>query len=101
MSTTWFLVSTYVIWIFGVQIDPVKQPIKRDSVGSAHVSSFDNHFDDSFVVFKNAHLNFELREFCACDNVIHIRQFINFSVTAYFQFGVGISRTGTSSAYKA
>ena len=64
-------------------------------------SSFDNHFDDSFVVFKNVHLNFELREFCASDNVIHIRQFIKFSVTAYFQFGVGISRTGTSSAYKA
>ena len=35
---------------FGVQIDSVKQPIKRNSVGSGHVShrwisAFDDHFD--------------------------------------------------------
>ena len=39
------------------QVNSVEQPIKRNSVGSGHVShcwtpSFDNHLDDSFVVFK-------------------------------------------------
>ena len=29
---------------------------------------------------------------CACDNVIHIRQFINFSVIVSFMLGVGISQ---------
>ena len=42
---------------FGFQIDPVKQPIKSNSVGSGHVShrgtsTFNYHFDHGFVVFK-------------------------------------------------
>ena len=41
---------------FGVHVDSVKQ-IERDSVDSGHVSdcwasSFDDHLDHSFVVFK-------------------------------------------------
>ena len=41
----------------GVHVDSVKQPIKRDSVGSGHVShhwtsSFDDHLDHCLVVFK-------------------------------------------------
>ena len=42
---------------FGVQIDPHKQPIQRDSAGSGHVSHrwtcpFDDHFDHRFIVLK-------------------------------------------------
>ena len=42
---------------FGFQVDSVKQPIKRSSVGSGHVShrwtsAFDNHLDYRFIVFK-------------------------------------------------
>ena len=42
---------------FGVQIDPVKQPIQRDSVGSGHVShrrssAFHSHLDYCFINFK-------------------------------------------------
>ena len=41
----------------GFQVDSVKQPIKSNSVSSRHMShcgtsSFDYHFDHSFVVFK-------------------------------------------------
>ena len=43
---------------FWVQIDSVKQPIKRDFVGSGHVSrcrasAFTDHLDHRFIVFKN------------------------------------------------
>ena len=52
-----------------VRIDSVKQPIKRNSVCSGHVShcwtsSFDNHLDDCFVVFKNVKLRLTLRKMC-------------------------------------
>ena len=61
----------------GVQIDSVEHPIKRNSVGSGHVShcwtsSFDNHLDDSFVVFKNVQLRLALRRMCVGGYVINI-----------------------------
>ena len=76
MSASWLLVSTYLIWILVVQIDPVKQPIKRDSVGSAHVShrrtsAFHSHLDYCFITFKNVKHGFEVRRFCVCDNAVH------------------------------
>ena len=66
----------------GVQIDSVKQPIKRNSVGSWHVShrwtsSIDNLFDDSFVAFKDVQLRLALRRMCVCGDVVHMRQLIN------------------------
>ena len=59
------------------QVDSVQQPIKRNSVGPGHVShcwtsSFDNHLDDSFVVFKDVQLRLALRRMFACGNVVHI-----------------------------
>ena len=74
---------------FGVRIDSNKQPIQRNSVDSEHVShrrafSLYNHFAHSLILFKNEQLGFEMRRFCPCDNVIHIRQSINFSVTFFF-----------------
>ena len=43
---------------FGVQIDSVEQPIKRDCVGSGHLShrrasAFNDHLDLCFIVSKN------------------------------------------------
>ena len=42
---------------FGVQVDSVTQPIKRNSLGSGHVSqsrtsTFDDHLDHCFIIFK-------------------------------------------------
>ena len=79
---------------FWDHIDSVKQPIKCNSVGSRHVShrrtsAFD-HFDHCFIVFKKVKLGFEVRRFCACDNVVHLGQVINFSVAVYLRFGVGV-----------
>ena len=45
--------SMYLIWICGVQINSIEQPIKSNSVGSGDVShcsnsAFDNHLDYRF-----------------------------------------------------
>ena len=61
---------------FGFQVDSVEQPMKRNSVGSGHVShcrtsSFENHLDDSFGVFKNLQLRLALRRMCVGGYVIH------------------------------
>ena len=43
MSASWFLVSMYLIWIFGVHIDSIEQPIESNSVGfEKHVSLSDD-----------------------------------------------------------
>ena len=73
---------------FGVQNDSVKQPIQRNSAGSGHVShrrtsALYDQFDHSLIVFENVQLSVELRGFCDCDNVIHSRQVINFSVVVF------------------
>ena len=62
---------------FGVQVDSVKQPVQRDSVGSGHVShhwtsSFDDHLDHCLVVFKNVQMRFTLRRSCVVGHVIQI-----------------------------
>ena len=56
MSASWFLVSTYLIWIFGIQVHSFKLPIELDSV-SGHVShrrtsAVNNHLDYCFIIFK-------------------------------------------------
>ena len=75
----------------GVQVNSVKQPFKRDSVGSGHVShhqtsSFDDHLDHSFVVFQNVQLDFALRRMCVCDHV-------NLDLTTDQRFGHLLSST--------
>ena len=59
------------IW---VQIDSVKQPIERNSVGSGHVSqcrtsAFNN---PASLSSKNVKQGAKVRRFCVCGNVIHI-----------------------------
>ena len=48
---------------FGVQIDSIEQPIKSNSVGSGNMShcrasSFNDHLDHCFVVFKDIQQSF-------------------------------------------
>ena len=52
-----------------VQVDSVKQPIKRDPVGTGHMSqwrtsAFHNHLDNCFVVFENVKQGAEVRKLC-------------------------------------
>ena len=49
--------SMYLIWIFGIQIDSIEQPIKSNSVGSGNMShcrtpSFNDHLDHCLIVLK-------------------------------------------------
>ena len=58
-------------------IDPVEQPIKSNSVGSGNMShcgtsSFDYHFDDNFIVFKDVQLRLTLTRMCVNGYKIHI-----------------------------
>ena len=58
-----------------VQVGSVKQPIKRNSVGSGHVShcwtsAFDDHFDHCFIIFQNVRLGAKARRFHVWGNVI-------------------------------
>ena len=85
MSASWFLVSTYLIWIFGSEL------ILSNNQSSATLwvlfrcwtSSFDNHLDDSFVVFKNVQLRLAFRRMCVGGYVIHICQLLNISLSPF------------------
>ena len=88
-------VTMWPSWGFWVQIDSVKQAIKRDSVASGHVShrrtsAVNNHLDYRFIVFKNVKQGSEVRRFCVCDNVIHI-EFLNI---VFLRLGVGVFLLG-------
>ena len=53
-----WLVSMYLIWIFGSKLILSNNQVKSNSVGSGDVShcwtsSFDNHFNYSFIVLKH------------------------------------------------
>ena len=69
MSASWFLVSTYLIWILGSKIDSVEQPIKSNSVGSGHMS---HCWASSFV-----QLIFTLGRMRVGEHVVHIKYLIN------------------------
>ena len=64
---SWFLVSTYIDLDLEFQVDSVKQPIMSKSVSSWHMShcwtsSFDYHFDHSFIVFRDVQLRLTLKK---------------------------------------
>ena len=53
---------------FGVQVDSVKEPIKRNSVGPGHLShrrtsAFNDHLDRCFTVFNNVKHGAKARRF--------------------------------------
>ena len=100
MSASWFLVSTHLIWIFGVQVNSVKQPIKRNAVGSSHVShrwtsTFDAQFDERFTTFAHVQQRLALRKMCVCGDMVHMWQLTNTSVSLLFGFGCVFSRKNT------
>ena len=58
MSASWFFGVNVLDLDFGVQINPIEQPIKSNSVSSGDVSpsgtsAFNNHLDHSFIVLKH------------------------------------------------
>ena len=62
---------------FWLQVNSVEQPINCDTVGCGQMShcwtsSFDNHLDESFVVFEYEQLRLTLRKVCVCVYVVHI-----------------------------
>ena len=68
---------------FGVQIDPIKQPIQRNSVGSGHVShrwtsAFDDHLDHSFVIVKNLRHSTKVTRLHVWGNIIDVALFKSF-----------------------
>ena len=76
-SASWCLVSTHLIWILGIQINSVKQPIKSNSVGSGYMShcwtsAFDDSFNHCFVALKNVEHRTELRRLRVRRNIINI-----------------------------
>ena len=51
---------------FGVQVNSIEQPIKRNSVGPGNVSpcgtsTFNDHLDHCFIVFKQIQQSFLMR----------------------------------------
>ena len=67
---------------FGVQVDSIKEPIKSNSVGSGNMShcrasSFYDHLDHCFVVFKHIQQSFLLRRLDVGGNKINIIQIID------------------------
>ena len=72
MSASSFSVSTFDLDL-RFHVDSVEQPIKRNSVGSGHVSnSFKYHFGHGFVVFKDVQLRLALRRVSVGGYVIHM-----------------------------
>ena len=85
--------STYLIWIFGVQVNSVKQPVKSNSVGSGHVShcwtsAFVDHFNHCFVILKNIQHRTKSRRLRVRRNMINITQIkLSCWVGPWFGFG--------------
>ena len=94
MSTSWFLVSTDLIWILGSKLI-LSNPQSSATLCSGHVShrwtsSIDGHFDDSLIVFNNVQLRLTLRRMCVSVYVINIRPLIIFC----FLLSVGVVVVG-------
>ena len=86
MSASWFLVSMYLIWILGSKLILSSNKPKSNSVGSGNMShcrasSLDDHFDDSFIVFKDLQQSFLTRRIDVWrnkNNIIQINLSVNF-----------------------
>ena len=54
------------------------------------VHSSARHLDNSFIVIESVKHGFAVNKFCACDNVVHIRQLIILAVTMILRFGFDV-----------
>ena len=82
MFASWFLVSMYLIWTFGIQINSIEQPIRCNSVGSGNMPhcwtpAFHNHFDHSLIVLKHIQQSFMMRGLDVEGNTININQHVD------------------------
>ena len=85
---------------FRIQVDPIKQPIKSDTVSSRHMSqsgtsSFNYNLDHGFVVFTDVQLRFPLGRTRVGGYAVQFVQLINplFSIDT-FGLGSGIIELG-------
>ena len=67
----------YLIWIFGIQINSIEQPIKSNSMSSGDMShcwtsAFHNHFDHSLFVLKHIQQSFLMRKLDVWGNTINV-----------------------------
>ena len=57
MSASWFLVSTYLIWILGSKLilsnNQSRATLWVLEMSHCRTSAFNNHFDYSFIVFEH------------------------------------------------
>ena len=88
MSASWFFGVNVFDLDFWVQIDSIEQPIKSNSVGSGYVShcgisSFYDHFDHCFVVFKHIQQSFLMRRVHVRGNKINSIQIIDHSLRLF------------------
>ena len=95
MSASWFLVSMYLIWILESRL------IRSNNQSRATLWVLETCLIVGLlplmIILITASLSskikkhgFEVRRFCACDSVVHMRQFICLSVTVFPRFGTGV-----------
>ena len=80
----------------GIQVDSVKQPTKRNSMGSRHLShcwtsAFDDHFNHCFVILKNVKHSTRLRRLHVWRNIISVAQFKIFVLIWGLNLVLGVS----------
>ena len=85
MSASWFLVSTYLIWIIGSKLILLNNLSSAtlwvlDTCLIVGLLPFDNHFDHCHVVFQDVQPCLALRRLCVSGDAVHKRQLINISV---------------------
>ena len=86
-SASWILVAKYLIWIVGSQLIPSNNRsgatlCVRDTCLFVGLQLLVIILIIASLSTKGAKHGSQVRRFCACDNVVHIRQLINFSVAA-------------------
>ena len=91
MSAIWFLVSTYLMWIFGSKLILSNKQSNAtlcvpETCLIVGLLPFIDHLDNCFVIPKNVQLRFTLRRICVHRNLIYIRQ-INVFGSLLFGFG--------------
>ena len=94
MSASWFLVSTYLIWMLGSNLILSNNQSIATLWVSGHMShgptsSFNSHIDRGFFVFKDVQLRFSLRRMCVGGYVIHFTQLLNL-LSSFDMLGLGL-----------
>ena len=80
-ASRFFGINIYDL-VLVIQIDCVEQPVKSNSVGSAHMShrrtsSFNYHLDHGFVVFNSVQSRFIVRRMCVGGRITHFTELLN------------------------